>query len=79
MSAVAKVLVVDDDPAVQVMIRLARERAGHAVIVAGDGNKGLAECEHESDFELLDIFMPGMDGLQTMRTVREKRPLPRSS
>jgi CheY-like chemotaxis protein len=72
---VAKVLVVDDDPAVQVMIRLVLERAGHAVVVAGDGNKGLAECEHESfDLLLLDLFMPGMDGLQTMRMVREKRP-----
>jgi hypothetical protein len=41
--AVAKVLVVVDDPAVQVMIRRARERAGHAVAVARDG-KGLAAC-----------------------------------
>jgi hypothetical protein len=40
--AVAKVLVVVDDPAVQVMIRRARERAGHAVAVARDG-KGLAK------------------------------------
>ena len=72
----AKVLVVDDDPAVQVMIRLVLERAGYAVVVTGDGPKGLAACEHETfDLLLLDLFMPGMDGLQTMRLVREQRPL----
>jgi PleD family two-component response regulator len=39
--AVAKVLVVDDDPAVQMMTRLMLERAGHAVDVAGDDSKSL--------------------------------------
>jgi len=72
---VAKVLVVDDDPAVQIMIKLVLERAGHAVVVAGDGRKGLAEFENETfDLLLLDIFMPGMDGLETMRMVRQARP-----
>jgi CheY-like chemotaxis protein len=72
---VANVLVVDDDPAVQTMIRLVLERAGHHVVVAGDGRTALAEFEGENfDLLLLDIFMPGMDGLQTMRTVREARP-----
>jgi CheY-like chemotaxis protein len=42
--AVAKVLVVDDDPAVQMMTRLVQQRAGHAVVVARDGCKGLAAC-----------------------------------
>ena len=71
----AKILVVDDDPAVQMTIRLLLERAGHSVAVAGDGHKGLAAFE-SGDFDLLflDIFMPGMDGLETMRHVHRLRP-----
>jgi CheY-like chemotaxis protein len=72
---VVKVLVVDDDPAVQMMIKLVLERAGNSVVVAGDGSKGLAACENEEfDLLLLDLFMPGMDGLETMRMVRQARP-----
>jgi len=73
---VAKILVVDDDSAVQVTIRLLLERAGHSVVAAGDGRKGLAVFE-TGDFDLLflDIFMPGMDGLETMRLVHQQRPL----
>ena len=70
----AKVLVVDDDPAVQLMIKLVLERAGHGVVVVGDGRKGLAEFESEEfDLLLLDIFMPGMDGLETMPMARQAR------
>ena len=41
---VAKVLVVDDDPAVQMMVGLVLEQADHAVVIAGDDSKGLAAC-----------------------------------
>jgi len=71
----AKILVVDDDPAVQTTIRLLLERAGHSVAVAGDGKKGVAAFE-AGDFDLLflDIFMPGMDGLETMRHIHRQQP-----
>jgi Response regulator containing CheY-like receiver, AAA-type ATPase, and DNA-binding domains len=73
---VAKILIVDDDSAVQATIRLLLERAGHSVVVADDGRKGLAVFE-AGDFDLLflDIFMPGMDGLETMRLVHQQQPL----
>jgi CheY-like chemotaxis protein len=72
----AKILIVDDDSAVQATIRLLLERAGHSVVVAGDGSKGLALFEAEDfDLLLLDIFMPGMDGLETMRLMHRQRPL----
>jgi PAS domain S-box-containing protein len=65
---VAKVVVVDDDPAVQLMVKLVPERAGHGVDVADGGGKGLAELEAEHfDLPPLDSFMPGMDGLESMR------------
>ena len=56
-------------------IRLLLERAGHSVVTADDGRKGVALCQ-TGDFDLLflDIFMPGMDGFETMRMVRQQRP-----
>jgi len=74
--ALAKILIVDDDSAVQITIRLLLERAGHNVVTASDGRKGLAQFE-AGDFDLLfvDIFMPGMDGFETMRMVHQQKPL----
>jgi CheY-like chemotaxis protein len=71
----AKILIVDDDSAVQATIRLLLERAGHSVVVASDGRTGLAAFE-AGDFDLLflDIFMPGMDGLETMRLIHQQQP-----
>ena len=71
----ARILVVDDDAAVQLTIRLLLERDGHSVVTADGGRKGVALCR-TGDFDLLflDIFMPGMDGFETMRMVREYRP-----
>ena len=72
----ANILIVDDDSAVQATIRLLLERAGHSVVVAGDGRKGLAIFEAgEFDLLFLDIFMPGMDGIETMRLVHQQQPL----
>ena len=72
----AKILIVDDDAAVRTTIQLLLERAGHSVVGASDGRKGLALFEAEEfDLLFLDIFMPGMDGIETMRLVHAQRPL----
>jgi len=75
-SLLAKILIVDDDIAVQTTIRLLLERAGHSVAVASDGHKGLAIVEAGNfDLLFLDIFMPGMDGLEAMRLIHQQQPL----
>jgi CheY-like chemotaxis protein len=56
-------------------IRLLLERAGYSVVTADDGKKGLALCQAgDVDLLFLDIFMPGMDGFETMRMVRQQQP-----
>jgi DNA-binding response OmpR family regulator len=71
----ARILVIDDDRAVGLAIRIALEREGFEVEVFGDGRAGL-DAAKSGNFDLLivDIFMPGMDGLETMRLVREHKP-----
>jgi CheY-like chemotaxis protein len=72
----AKILIVDDDSAVQATIKLLLERAGHTVVAASDGRRGLTMFEAGGfDLLFLDIFMPGMDGLETMRLVHQQQPL----
>jgi CheY-like chemotaxis protein len=69
---VASVLVVDDDPAVRTTIRLVLERAGHRVSLAPDGRAGLTVLAAGGiDLLVVDLFMPGMDGLETLREVRK--------
>ena len=71
----ARILIIDDDRAVQATIRLLLERAGHSVVVASDGRNGIAIFESEEfDLLFLDIFMPGMDGFETMRVVHQQQP-----
>ena len=71
----ARILIVDDDAAVQTTIGLLLERAGHHVVSASDGRKGLLSLEAgQFDLLFLDIFMPGMDGFETMRMVRQQHP-----
>ncbi|MGJ5182075.1 response regulator [Bradyrhizobium oligotrophicum] len=71
----AKILVVDDDPVMQLTVQRVLEQGGHVVALAGDGQKALTRFESESfDLVILDIFMPGMDGLETMRLILKRTP-----
>ncbi len=71
----ASILVIDDDPAVRTTIKLILEREGHAVAVAPEGRAGLAMLDADGISLLIcDIFMPGMDGFETLREVRKHRP-----
>lgn len=74
-----KVLIVDDDFEIIDSIRYALEGEGYAVVIARDGNQGLALAERENpDLMILDMMMPKRSGflvLEKLRRVRET-PLP---
>ena len=59
----ARVLVIDDEPDVRWLIRMSLERAGHEVIDAEDGLRGIAVAmKQRPDIIVLDLMMPVMDG-----------------
>ena len=71
----SKILVIDDEPAVRMTIRLVLEREGHTVALATDGLAGMKAIEAGGiDLLIVDIFMPGMDGIETLREVRKHQP-----
>ena len=75
MTAAARelVLVVDDDPPLQRMLARTLAAEGFAVAVAADGGAALAEVERSApDVIVLDVAMPGMDGLAVCRRLRAK-------
>ncbi len=66
-----RVLLVEDVPANQMIIATVLRREGHMVDVAGSGLEALAKVATNAyDIVFLDIFMPGIDGLETARRIR---------
>jgi two-component system nitrogen regulation response regulator NtrX len=71
-----EILVVDDDPAIRSALRRALEGAGHAVQEAADAAEGLARLDpRATDVVLLDINLPGLDGLDALERFREQAPV----
>ena len=67
------VLVVDDEPTARTMLRLILVRAGFEVLEAKDGSEALAEVRREvPDAMILDIMMPGIDGFEVCRILRDE-------
>jgi CheY-like chemotaxis protein len=64
------VLVVDDDPSIRVVVRLALQRQGYAVVTAVGGAAVPLAAERQPNVILLDIQMPGMDGREVSCRVR---------
>lgn len=71
------VLVVDDDPTVSEVVAGYLDRAGYSVDRAADGPAAL-ECaaRRRPDLVVLDLMLPGMDGLEVCRILRSRGPVP---
>ena len=66
-------LVVHDDSIMRLMLRRALERDGYRVVEAADGQTAMAEfVKHQPDMVLLDAVIPGMDGFEVCRWLREQ-------
>ena len=73
----AKILVVDDDPAIAEMLTIVLEGEGFRTVVVGDGLDAVDAARNEDpDLILLDVMLPGMNGIDVCKTVREFSMVP---
>jgi two-component system OmpR family response regulator len=72
-----RVLVVDDEARIREVVQYALEREGFRVSAVDDGARALERLERESyDLVVLDVMLPGMDGLEVCRRVRARSKVP---
>src|SRR5215216_1668701 len=70
---VPKILIVEDDPAVRGVVELALEREGMRTLAVADGEaalKHLGSSDQDVDLVILDVMLPGMDGVSICREIR---------
>ena len=70
-----RILVVDDDEFVRLMLRFTLTDAGYEVQEASNGREALkAYADHPADVVILDILMPEMEGLETIQRLKQSDP-----
>ena len=70
-----RILIIDDDKAVGTAIKVLLENEGSEVVHAENGRCGLETVKRdEFDVVIVDIFMPGLDGIETIKLLRAVRP-----
>lgn len=70
-----RILVIEDDDRARDLYREMLDRAGYDVVVASDGEAGLAAFRKEpTDVVMTDLFMPKKDGVETIRGLRHECP-----
>jgi two-component system, NtrC family, nitrogen regulation response regulator NtrX len=75
---IERILVVDDEPSIRTTLRGVLEDEGYEVEAAPDGRTALALLSESAfDLVLLDVWMPGMDGLETVQEIRRRQPAQR--
>lgn len=73
----ARILVVEDDPALRELLTYNLEQAGFAVLSAGDGRTALEVAQRDRpDLVVLDLMLPGLDGLEVCRRLRRTSAVP---
>ena len=71
-----RVLVVDDEPALTNLLKMALHYEGWLIDVAHDGREGIAKYkEFGPDLLVLDVMLPDTDGLQVLKEIRELRDI----
>lgn len=70
----ARIMVIDDEPAIRKLLRLTLEAHGHEVLVAADGKEAAPHFSNGIDLVITDILMPECDGLETMSTLKVNYP-----
>jgi CheY-like chemotaxis protein len=74
-AAMARVLIIDDDEAVRQVTSLVLEARGFNVVAVENGPSGVAAIKSGPfDVVIVDLFMPGMDGLATTRAIHQQSP-----
>jgi len=69
----ARILVIDDEPAIADVLRMLLEFRGHEVFVANDGSRGFATAQRQApEVIVLDLMMPVMDGFATLAALRSE-------
>ncbi len=72
-----RILLVDDDPEIVESMRIALESRGYQVLIARDGNQGLAMAEREDpDLVILDMMMPKRSGFLVLERLRRTQRIP---
>ena len=72
-----RILVVDDEQSIRTIVEYALKDAGFEVVTAGRGDEALAAMERDPvDLVVLDVMLPGMDGLEVCQRIRAERSVP---
>ena len=70
-----KILIIDDEKDVRIVLREVLQRAGYEAAVAADAREGLEKLAADgADLVITDVIMPGMDGVTTVEKIREGHP-----
>jgi len=68
------ILVVDDNEDIRSLLSIVLEKEGYVVLKASDAREGLEKLEaNKTDLILLDVMMPGISGLDLLKTIREHK------
>jgi DNA-binding response OmpR family regulator len=72
----ARILIIEDEPDLQTLLRYNLEKEGHQAVVAGNGEDGLHELRRQAyDLVLLDLMLPDRDGLEICKVIRSRPAL----
>ncbi len=74
MESKRRILVIDDEPQVGMIFTKVLQSAGYEVVASSSGEEALKKMEDRPDVVFLDITLPGIDGLETLRRLRKASP-----